>query len=216
GRSYDFHGKTPQVASQEVIASDYFRTMQIPLLSGRLFQEREAEPVVIINQTMARGFWPGIDPIGRRIVLGAPRPGVQWLTIAGVSQPRFQSLLLAIFAGLALLLALIGTYGVVSRSVTQRTHEIGIRMSLGAEPTRVLTLVLREGVLLAGIGTVLGLAGAWAVRQVLSGLLYGVLPSDPVTYIGASILVFGSTVAACYFPALRAARVDPMTALRCE
>jgi predicted permease len=289
GRPYDFHGQTPQVASQEVIASDYFRTMQIPLLSGRLFQDREAAPAVIINQTMARGFWPGRDPIGQRIVLGAPRPGVQWLTIAGVvadihnsrldatplpqmyvplaqapvhsmtlvirttddpaavipavqaqlfaldpnqplydvrtmqdrvnaavSQPRFQSVLLAVFAGLALLLALIGTYGVVSRSVTQRTHEIGIRMSLGAEPASVLTLVLREGILLAGIGTVLGLAGAWAVRQVLSGLLYGVLPSDPVTYIAASILVFGATVAACYLPALRATRVDPMTALRCE
>jgi len=245
--------------------------------------------VVVINQTMARGFWPGRDPVGRRIVLGAPRPGVQWLTIAGVvadihnsrldstplpqmyvplaqtpvhsmalvirtaadpssvipavraqlfaldpnqplydvrtmqervnaavSQPRFQSVLLAVFAGLALLLALIGTYGVVSRSVTQRTHEIGIRMSLGAVPASVLMLVLREGILLAGIGTVLGLAGAWAVRQVLSGLLYGVLPSDPATYIGASILVFGATVSACYFPALRAAHVDPVTALRCE
>ena len=105
---------------------------------------------------------------------------------------------------------------VVAYATKQRTHEIGIRMSLGAEPASVLTLVLREGILLAGIGTVLGLAGAWAVRQVLSGLLYGVLPSDPATYIGASILVFGATVAACYMPALRAARVDPMTALRCE
>jgi len=289
GRPWDANSKTPQVASQEVIGMDYFRAMQIPLLAGRVFAKREPEPVVIINDTMARGFWPGRDPTGRRILLGAPRPGALWLTIVGVvgdvrnsglsvtplpqmyvplgqspalsmalvvrttvdapsvisimrrevfaldpgqplydvktmeqrmaatvAQPRFQTVLLGIFAALALILAAVGIYGVIAQSVAQRTHEIGIRMALGARPAVVLLMVLGEGAALAASGIALGLVGMLALGRVLSSLLYEVAPFDPATFAEAVLLLTAVALAACHVPARRAARVDPMTALRWE
>ena len=291
GRLYDASGRTPQVANQQVVGADYFRTMQIPLLAGRVFAEREPQPVAVINQTMAYGFWSAApsDAIGRRIVLGAPRPGAAWLTIVGivgdvrnssldapplpqmyvpvehaparsmalvmrtagdpesvisavraqifsydsnvplydiktmaereavtVAQPRFQALLLGLFAALALALAAIGIYGVIAQSVAQRTHEIGIRIALGAQPASVLRLVLREGLVVGLGGLALGLAATLAVVRLLSGLLYEVPAFDPATFMSASVLLMAVVLAACYIPARRAARLDPMIALRWE
>jgi predicted permease len=291
GRPYDASGSTPQVAHQQVVGAAYFRTMQIPLLAGRVFAERESQPVAVINQTMARGFWRASpsDAIGRRIVLGAPRPGAAWLTLVGiagdvrnssldaqplpqmyvpvehapvrsmalvvrtardpesviaavraqlfefvpnlplydvktmtereaitVAQPRFQTLLLGLFAALAVALAAIGIYGVIAQSVAQRTQEIGIRMALGAQPSSVLRLVLREGLLVGLAGLALGLVATLAVVRLLSGLLYDVPAFDPATFMGASTLLMAVVLAACYIPARRAARLDPMVALRWE
>jgi putative ABC transport system permease protein len=291
GRPYDASGSTPQVAHQQVVGADYFHTMQIPLLAGRVFAERESQPVAVINRTLARGFWPSApsDAIGRRIVLGAPRPGADWLTIVGivgdvrnstldaqplpqmyvpieqararsmalvirtagdpdnviaavraqifmfvpslplydvktmaeresatVAQPRFQTLLLGLFAALALSLAAIGIYGVIAHSVARRTHEIGIRMALGARPASVLKLVLREGLIVGLAGIVVGLAATLALVRLLSGLLYDVPPFDPATFLGASLLLMAVVLAACYIPACRASRLDPMIALRWE
>jgi len=291
GRLYDASGRTPQVANQQVVGAEYFRTMQIPLLAGRVFAEREPQPVAVINQTMAYGFWSAApsDAIGRRIVLGAPRPGAAWLTIVGivgdvrnssldapplpqmyvpvehaparsmalvmrtagdpesvisavraqifsydsnvplydiktmaereavtVAQPRFQALLLGLFAALALALAAIGIYGVIAQSVAQRTHEIGIRIALGAQPASVLRLVLREGLVVGLGGLALGLAATLAVVRLLSGLLYEVPAFDPATFMSASVLLMAVVLAACYIPARRAARLDPMIALRWE
>jgi predicted permease len=289
GRPYNAAGKTPQIAHQQVIGSEYFRAMQIPLLEGRVLSEREPQPVVVVNQTMARGFWAGQNPIGQHIVLGAPRPDSEWLEIVGVvadvrisgvhvrplpqmyvpldraaplsmalviratrerdtltaalrrevfaldanqpvydvrtmderlasavAQPRFQALLLGTFAALALLLAAVGIYGIVAQSVAERTREIGIRMALGANCARVLRQVMAEGMALALTGVALGLAGALAAGRMLSALLYGVTASDPLTYAGASLVLTGIAAAACYLPARRAARVDPVIALRWE
>jgi putative ABC transport system permease protein len=250
---------------------------------------RGSQPVAVINQTMARGFWPAApsDAIGRRIVLGAPRPGAAWLTLVGivgdvrnssldaqplpqmyvpvehaparsmalvirtagdpesvisavrarifafvpdqplcdvktmeereratVAQPRFQTLLLGLFAALAL--AAIGIYGVIAQSVVQRTHEIGIRMALGAQPASVLRLVLREGLIVGLAGMALGLAATQAFVRLLSGLFNEVPAFDPATFLGASVLLMGVVLAACYIPARRAVRLDPMIALRWE
>jgi putative ABC transport system permease protein len=133
-----------------------------------------------------------------------------------VSRPRFQLVLLLIFAGIALLLAIIGVYGVVSYAVAQRTQEIGIRMALGARTADVSRLVLREGLLLAGIGVVLGLAGAVVFSRLLRSLLFEVTPTDPVTFACVAGLLLAVAIAATWLPARRAAKVDPMVALRYE
>jgi putative ABC transport system permease protein len=132
------------------------------------------------------------------------------------AQPRFQAFLLGTFGALALALAIIGIYGVVSYSVVQRTHEIGIRMALGARPHDVMQLVIIQGGLLASIGIVFGLAGAMGVTRVLRTLLFEIKPTDPVTFVGVAILLLIVAVLASYFPARRAMRVDPMIALRHE
>jgi len=293
GRPYDLHGRTPQVVNQQIVSAEYFRTMQIPLIEGRLFTTRESAPIAIINVTMARGFWPGrdgkSDAIGKRIMLGAPRPGVPWLTVAGVvadvrnsslnvqplpqmyvpfeqtparsmslvvrtaadapaivsalrgqifaldpnqplydvktmqerlaatiAQPRFQTFLLSSFAALALVLSTLGIYGVIAQLVGERTHEVGIRIALGAEPPKILLSVLKEGMVLGLAGVVSGVCGTVALSRLLAGLLYQVPPVDPATFLGASLLVMMVVLAACYIPARRAARLDPMAALRTE
>jgi predicted permease len=133
-----------------------------------------------------------------------------------VSPRRFNMLLVAVFAGLALALATVGIYGVMAFSVTQRTHEIGIRMALGAERGEVRGLILRQGLRLTLAGVVLGIAGAWGLTRFLTGFLYGVRPTDPATFVLVSLMLVSVAIMATYIPARRATKVDPMVALRYE
>ena len=264
----------------------YFQAMGTRLLQGRDFNEQDdekAQRVAIINETFARRFFPGENPIGKRFSLG--RPGAAMVVIgvvqdgkyAGlnedpkpyVSRPLWQSdvgatsviartegdeqelkaavsreaqqldgrlpmsantliekmslpllpariaaALLGGFGLLALLLAAIGIYGVISYAVSTRTQEIGIRMALGAQRPDILTLVLGQGMKLTLIGVAIGLSSALALTRVMKSLLFGVSATDPTTFIIASLLLAGVALLACYFPARRAAKVDPMIALR--
>jgi putative ABC transport system permease protein len=133
-----------------------------------------------------------------------------------VAQPRLYALLLMIFAGLALLLTIIGLYGVMSYSVAQRTHEIGIRMALGASPSRVLAMVVRQGMLMVTVGVGIGLAAAYVATKVMTKLLFGIGAKDPLTFAAIAVIIAGIALAACFVPARRATRVDPMIALRYE
>jgi putative ABC transport system permease protein len=153
-----------------------------------------------------------VDP---RVPLAGVRT-MEEVVAAAIAEPRFSMMLLVAFAALAVLLAAIGIYGVMAYSVRQRNHEIGIRMALGARASDVLELVVRQGMLLVVGGLALGLAGALALTRVLGGLLYGVEPTDPVTFAGVTVLLVAVAFAACYWPAQRAASVDPMEALRYE
>ena len=135
---------------------------------------------------------------------------------ASVAQPRFTALLLAGFALLAMSLAVVGVYGVMAYVVSQRTREIGVRMALGAERPDVMWMVVRHGVALAGIGIAIGLAGAAAGTRLIERLLFGVSATDPITFLGAAIALAIASLAATCVPAFRAARVAPVTALRCE
>jgi len=135
---------------------------------------------------------------------------------ASISARRFNTLLLSIFAGIATILAATGIYGVISYLVTRRTHEIGVRIALGAEARNILALIVGRGLLLAVFGVTIGLAGALAVTRVLAKMLYGVTTTDPTTFVGVSALLIGIVLVACYVPARRAMRVDPMVALRYE
>jgi putative ABC transport system permease protein len=131
-----------------------------------------------------------------------------------VARPRFNTLLLTLFAGMALILAMVGVYGVISYSVSHRTREIGIRMALGAQRREVMAMIVKEGLLYAATGLALGAAGALALTRALSGLLYGISPTDPWTFALVSALLCGAALLACYLPARRATRIDPMLALR--
>jgi ABC-type antimicrobial peptide transport system permease subunit len=133
-----------------------------------------------------------------------------------MAQPRFSLLLLGSFAAIALLLASIGLYGVISYSVAQRTQEIGIRTALGAQRHNVFGMILREGVQLVGLGIVIGIAVALGVTQIMAGFLYGVRPQDPLTFLAVALVLMAVALIACYVPARRATRVDPMMALRYE
>ena len=132
------------------------------------------------------------------------------------AEQRFVALLLGLFAGLALVLAAVGIYGVIAHSVAQRTHELGIRMALGAGSGRVLKMVLGEGLRMAAGGVVVGLAGAWGLTRFIASLLYGVKPNDPATFAFAPLVLILVALAACYVPAWRATKVDPIVALRYE
>jgi putative ABC transport system permease protein len=278
------------VTGVSIVTPGYFPTMAIPLISGRLFTDRDREgmpQVTIVSQSLARQQFPNMDPIGQRLFVqwGRETPyqivGVvgdvkhdgldkesqptvyfpnaqETQTIAtlmirtggdpmqlapvaeqiihaydkdqaiakiqpldmflskAVARPRFQSVLLTSFAGLALLLAAIGIFGVMSYSVAQRTHEIGIRVALGAQRDQVLRLVVGQGLLLALIGTAAGLAGAFALTRYLKTLLFNVSPTDWLTFTTVPIVLCAVALAASYLPALRAMRVDPMQALRYE
>ena len=135
---------------------------------------------------------------------------------SSIAQPRFRTLLLGLFGALAVVLAVIGLYGVLAYTVTQRTHEIGIRMALGAQMRDVLNLVVLQGMTLALAGIAIGLLAGLALTGVLSSMLYEVKPTDPITFGSVGLLLTAAAFLACYFPARRAARVDPMEALRYE
>jgi putative ABC transport system permease protein len=133
-----------------------------------------------------------------------------------MAEPRVYTLLLVVFAALAVSLAAIGLYGVISYSVAQRTHELGIRLALGADRATILRLVLRQGLVLVSIGAAIGLAGSVAVLRALAGLMRGIAPRDPATLAVVTVTLLAVALVACYVPARRAAHVDPMTALRVE
>jgi macrolide transport system ATP-binding/permease protein len=273
-------------AATAVVDTDYFKTMRIPLLRGRAFNDQDnskSTPVVIVNQTLANLFWPGQNPIGKRlsgdkkeeivgvatngkyITLGeAPRPyvyrsmrqedlqdrtlvvrtmGDPRAALASIRQisheldpkvpvtnletleqatsvslllPRAGGTMFGLFGLLGLILASIGLYGVIAYTVAQRTHEIGIRMALGASPRDISWLVKRRGLALVVAGVLLGLGGAFALTRVLSIMLYGVSATDPLTFAGVAIVLIAVGMAACWIPARRAMKVDPMVALRYE
>jgi putative ABC transport system permease protein len=268
------------------VSPDYFRAMRIPLRAGRAFAAHDLnQPVVIINEFMARRFWPGKNPVGEKYITGVWGPSPQSSTIIGVagdvkqfgldSEPSFDEYfpnvaanylvirtagnpgelaaplrrlihqidpelpvsevrsmdqiaaesarsrrsvleLLAGFAALAVVLALIGMYGVMAWSVARRTREIGIRVALGANPSRVMRAVLADALRLSAIGSLIGVVGALAARKLLASLLFGVSTADPLIYAGAAALLGAAAMCACYVPALRASRVDPAVALRIE
>ena len=268
------------------VSGDFFRTLRIPLLRGREFTpaDEKNQNTIIINEAMARKFWPGTDPIARRILTGhqdrpleiigvvgdvkgaglnaAAKPemytplrgfwyaflvlrtnqepfaltsavrqeiaaldrGVPVYQVATMDQllssslatQRFNLFLLVLFAAVALGLAAIGIYGVLAFSVSRRTHEIGIRLALGACPGDVLRLVVRQGMQLVITGIALGIAGALALTRLMASMLYGVSATDPATFILVSVLLVMVALIACCVPARRAMRVDPMAALRME
>jgi len=133
-----------------------------------------------------------------------------------LAERRFTMLLLIIFASTALVLAAVGIYGVMSYAVNRRTHELGVRLALGASRREILRLVVGEGMALAAIGTAVGLMAALGLTRLMASLLYGVRPADPATLVAASLLLAGIALLACYIPAWRATKVDPLVALRYE
>jgi putative ABC transport system permease protein len=147
-------------------------------------------------------------------VFGAQR--LEETVSASLSQRRFSLEMVLLFAATALLLAGIGIYGVISYMVSARTHEIGIRLALGAGRSDIVRMVLRQGLRLAVAGAAVGLIAALVVARLMAGLLYGVRPSDPITFAAVALLLVGVGALACYLPARRATRVDPIAALRCE
>jgi predicted permease len=279
------------------ISYSYIRTLGMKLVDGRLFDERDGtdtQPVALINQTMARNYWPGENPIGKRFHKGDD-PNRPWITVVGIvgdvhqvaldrpARPemymsylqqasfepnlfnpqyltvrtsgdpmqmaeiirqqvwavdkeqavanvmpleelvddelaprKMQTSLLGGFAALALLLATLGIYAVLSFAVTQRTQEIGVRAALGAEPADILRMVLSQGMKLFVVGAAIGLAAAFALSQVIVHSLYGVSATDPLSFAGVTVLLAAVTMFACYIPARRAMRVDPLVALRYE
>ncbi len=251
------------------VEADYFRTMGIPLRRGRAFTPQDRSGV-IVNETMARRFWPGQDALGKHVgpyevagvaadvrihnateagllevyfpyiqepqrsmtlairaprsmapaiarAFGTPKVGDMLDIAAGrLIQKRLTAVLIAVFAGLAFVLAIVGIYGVLSFTVTRRTHEIGVRMALGAERPAVVRMVASEAATLAALGIALGIAGSLALSRVMASLVYGASPTDPLVYAEVSMALFATAILAAWIPAHRAAAVDPVVALRHE
>jgi len=282
---------TDNRANYRPVSAGYFETIGIPLLRGRSFTPADtanALLVVVINDAMAREYWPAEDPIGQRVqiagrstsvtVIGlvgdvlhegldvAAKPemylpvkqsfnieseptivvrseipaaaaaaevraavsavdtaiaidrveSMQQMVSGSVAQPRFRTMILAAFSLLALVLAAIGIYGVTNYLVIQRTREFGIRLSLGATANDVLRLVLGRAATLIGAGTCLGLVGSVLLVRLITKLLFGTAPLDPLTYSAVPVLLAAVALVASYIPARRATRIDPIVALRCD
>lgn len=283
--------RTPE-ADWRPVTPDYFKAMGIQVLRGRGFTENDSEtgaPVAVVDDTLARNFFPGQDAVGKRLHLGGMGSKRPWMTIVGVvshvhyraleapsrvqvywpeaqrpyntmslairtsvdplslatavrqqilavdpNQPVYQIrdmeqlrsdwlsqrflalLLVGLFAALAVVLAAVGIYGVMSYAVTRRTHEMGIRMALGAQPRDVMNMILSQGTALMGIGLGAGIVAALGLTRLMSALLYGVTATDPLAYLGGALLLALVALAACWIPARRATRVDPLVALRYE
>ncbi|MGH9677401.1 MAG: FtsX-like permease family protein, partial [Candidatus Acidiferrum sp.] len=281
-------GKDPLMAFWQVSPS-YFEAMGTPLLRGRLFDEHDtanAAPVIIVNETAARHFWPNENPLGKHIagsrdlvqreVVGvvadakfsslsaastdqlyipseqmpyaamtlvvrssaSPEPlvaairgkvaeidatlplygirGMEDVVAASVAQPRLIRQITGIFAAFALLLAAIGIYGVMAYSVSSRKQELGIRVALGAEPSDILRLVVGQGMRMTVIGVALGAGISLGLTRLLGSLLFGVRATDPLVFSAAALALLGTALVACYLPARRATRVDPIIVLRYE
>jgi putative ABC transport system permease protein len=175
--------------------------------------------VVVRTTTPPLSLVPAVRGVLHRIDKDQPMAKISTmdqLVATSLVRSRFMMLLLSVFAGLALVLACVGTYGVMAYSVAQRTREIGIRMALGAQKSDMVTMVINQGLRLALIGVGVGIAAAFVLTRLLSGFLYGVRPTDPLTFITVSLVLTGVALLACYVPARRAMRVDPMVALRYE
>src|SRR5437667_349189 len=182
----------------QFVMGDYFGTMGIPIVAGRGFERTDTASqgkVAIVDETLAKRIWKGQNPIGR---------------------PRLLAQLLGSFAGLALLLAAIGTYGVLSYIVTERRREIGIRVALGATRSHVLTQIVKEGLQVTALGVTIGLAGALAVNRLFASLLFGVQPTDTATIGFVIATITAVAVVASWLPAWRASRLDPNVVLRDE
>lgn len=192
----------------EPFATMYFSTRK----SGRmnLVIRTQGDPLSLVGAV--RNEVKALDPDQP---IAAIRKMNDWVE-SSVAAPRYRTTLLALFAALAMVLAATGIYGVMSYSVAQRTHEIGVRMALGAGQLDVLKMVVRQGMLLAVIGVVLGLAGAFALTRVMSSLLFEVTEKDPITFGAVAVLLIAVAFVACFVPARRATKVDPLVALRYE
>ena len=285
--------KQNPLVNYQAVSADYFRVMQIPILRGRVFTDRDTvkpgghRDVAIINQRLAERMWPNADALGKRVNCGddftgcaeivgiagdvkhnsladevgydlyysayqsyskqthfvartqgdpmkfakeiqraiwqvAPDTGVfNVMPLTRISantiwQSRVWGLLLGVFAGIALVLATVGIYGVMAYFVIQRTREIGVRIALGAQWSDVITLILRNGMLLVTIGLTIGLLGALALTRLMTSLLFEVSPADPITFGAVVLCVILAALVACYIPARRATKVDPLIALRYE
>ncbi len=306
GRPQPRPGEGPG-AVYRIVMPGYFETMRLPLRRGRAIADRDearAPAVVVINERAAHAYWPGEDPIGKRIAIGGGEQSgpPNWLTVIGVvadakqmdwaqepdpevylaalqhrdflgesgdpiaphmtyitlvartsgnpadlasdikravwsfdrnlpvsavltmervvadatAQPRFEVLLLGVFAAIALLLAAVGIYGVMNYAVSRRTREIGIRMSLGASRTAVLRMVVQQAAVQALAGSVAGLVGALLLGRLMANMLYGVRPTDPVTFGAVAMVLALAALFATYVPARKASRIEPMVALRNE
>ncbi len=286
---YEGNSQEPTRAHPRVVTPGYFQALELRLLNGRLLTETDNEqspPVALINETAARRYWPGQNPVGRRLRVGGAE---EWREIVGVigdvkhwglresvrpevylswpqfpqsggylvvrteanpaslaaalrgqvgeldpnlalanmrameeviagsiEEPRSYTLLLALLAGVALLLAAVGIYGVMSSAISARTHEIGVRMALGAQGSDVLRLIIGQGMRLTLIGVAAGLAGAFALTRWMENLLFDVKATDPATFGAVAVLLTLVALLACWLPARRATKVDPMIALRSE
>src|SRR5229473_476506 len=229
-------------AGFNMVTPEYFRTFGIRMITGRTFTEQDVAgsvPVAVVNETFLKKYLSKVDPLTQRVVVEQLIPSMtksitavvrtvdpdlpldqvktmDQLVHESLASDRFSTVLFASFAGLALLLAAIGIYGVMSFAVAQRTHEIGLRIALGASPRQVLRLVIGEGMLLALIGLGVGLAGTYFVGHVMKTVLYQVNAIDPAAISAVTGVLLLSALLACYVPARRATRVDPMVALRDE
>jgi putative ABC transport system permease protein len=188
----------------------YFPYLQVPAPSMSIVVRTVSNPLSAVTAVKSQ-----IQTIDKDLPIDDAET-MQQLLAESTSGRRFNTLLLTLFATVAVILAVVGIYGVMSYSVTQRTHEIGIRMAVGAQPRDVFRIVIGQGMLLAVIGVALGLVGAFALTRLMTTMLFGVEPTDPLTFISLAVLLIGVGLVACYLPGRRATKVDPLVALRSE